>query len=288
MGEQDRRISLLARLLQHAITTVEFNVYHGQGRDAFDVAGRVAHEAIFNVDSGEFRCPSTQQGYSAFSTWTRGLAWAILGFAEELEFLQSLQAKEYDGIRAGRLEGKEAFLQAIQTTAEETAIFYIENSPIDGIPYWDTGAPGLREMSGYLEKPADPYNDYEPVDSSAAVIAAQGFLRLGRYLEHRTGGERSERDREAGIRYTKAGLTIARSLFREPYLSTNLAHQGLILHSIYHRPNGWDYVPQGSAIPCGESSLWGDYHALELAVLIGRIASGGYVTFFDGIGDTSG
>ena len=30
---------------------------------------------------------------------------------------------------------------------------------------------------------ADPYNDHEPVDSSAAAIAAQGFLRLGRYLD---------------------------------------------------------------------------------------------------------
>jgi hypothetical protein len=61
-------------------------------------------------------------------------------------------------------------------------------------------------------------------------------------------------------------------VFEVPYLSTNPSHQGLILHSVYHRPNGWDYIPQGKKIPMGESSMWGDYHARELALLIKRIA----------------
>src|ERR1051326_6627956 len=88
MGERDEPVSLLQRLLEHASTTARFNVYYGQGRDAFDVPGRVAHESIFNVNDGSFRCPSSQQGYSPFSTWTRGLAWSILGFAEQLEFFK--------------------------------------------------------------------------------------------------------------------------------------------------------------------------------------------------------
>jgi hypothetical protein len=291
-GEQDRRISLLSRLLQHGVTTSEFAVYHGRDRDAFDVPGRVAHEAIFNVASGEFRCPSTQQGYSAFTTWTRGLAWAILGFAEQLEFLLSVPASEFEGIRAGGLEGRDSLLSVFRTAAEETADFYLENTPVDGIPYWDTGAPGLTAMPGYLEKPADPYNEHEPVDSSAASIAAQGLLRLGRCLTRQCGPEESgagvRRDEEAGKRYRQAGLTITRSLFQEPYLSLDSGHEGLILHSVYHRPNGWDYVPEGSKVPCGESCLWGDYHALELAVLIKRITERGYLTFFDGTVDGSG
>ena len=28
--------------------------------------------------------------------------------------------------------------------AKATCDFYIENTPIDGVPYWDTGAPGLQ------------------------------------------------------------------------------------------------------------------------------------------------
>jgi hypothetical protein len=57
--------------------TADFAVYYGEGRDAYDVRGRVAHESIFNPADGAFRCPSTQQGYSPFTTWTRALAWIM-------------------------------------------------------------------------------------------------------------------------------------------------------------------------------------------------------------------
>ncbi|HKB35305.1 MAG TPA: glycoside hydrolase family 88 protein, partial [Gemmataceae bacterium] len=42
--------------------------------------GGTAHEGIFDVASGQFLRQSTQQGRSAESTWTRGLAWALYGF----------------------------------------------------------------------------------------------------------------------------------------------------------------------------------------------------------------
>ena len=85
--EQDVQVNLLQRLLQHARATAEFSVYFGKGRDTYDVRGRTAHESLFNAANGSYRGPSSQQGYSPFSTWTRGLAWAMLGFAEQLEFL---------------------------------------------------------------------------------------------------------------------------------------------------------------------------------------------------------
>src|ERR1044071_4710530 len=90
MGERDRKISLLRRLIAHLETTMEFAVYYGEDRDAYDAPGRVAHESIFNVNDGSYRCPNSQQGYSPFSTWSRGLAWAILGIAEQLEFVNTL------------------------------------------------------------------------------------------------------------------------------------------------------------------------------------------------------
>ena len=75
---------------------------------------------------------------------------------------------------------------------------------------------------------------------------------------------------------------MANTLFDEPYLSTDPKHQGLLLHSVYHRPNGWDYVAPGQKVPNGESSMWGDYHARELALLLLREARGeNYLTFFD-------
>src|SRR3954454_8763191 len=89
MGEQDERISLLQRLVEHANNTARYNIWYGEDRDAYDVSGRTTHESIFNGTNGEYRCPSTQQGYSPFSTWTRGLAWAMLGYAELLEWLST-------------------------------------------------------------------------------------------------------------------------------------------------------------------------------------------------------
>jgi hypothetical protein len=268
MGEGDRRIAPLERLLQHAAATARFNVYYGEGRDAYDVPGRVAHESVFNVTDGAYRCPSTQQGYSPFTTWTRGLAWAILGFAEQLEYLAALAADDL-----APFGGREAALPPLERAARATADYYLATTPADGVPYWDTGAPGLVELGDYLARPADPFNDREPVDSSAAAIAAQGLLRLGAYLGP---GD------ESGERYHRAGLTIARTLLDAPYLSTDPAHEGLLLHVVYHRPNGWDYAPPGARSPRGESALWGDYHLRELGVLLLREARGeGHYTFFE-------
>lgn len=257
-GEGDQPISLLDRLLQHSKNTAKYNVYYGEGRDSYDLRGRVAHESIFNMNNGTFRCPSTQQGYSAFSTWTRGLAWALLGYAELLEFCDTLPANDLEPF-GGLKEATEHMLKAALATAD----FFIENTATDGIPYWDTGAPGLANLENWRDRPADPYNSEEPVDSSAASISAIGLLKLSRYL--------ARHGREGYEKYNQAGLTVSNTLFSEPYVSTNIDHQGLMLHSIYHRPNGWDYVPSGSKIPYGESSLWGDYHAMELAVYLKRL-----------------
>lgn len=262
MGENDRRISLLERLVAHARATARYSVYYGEGRDHYDVRGRTAHESVFNVNDGNYRCPNSQQGYAPFSTWTRGLAWAMCGFAEQLEFLQTATDEELEPL-GGRAE-VEAMLRM---AAEATCDFYIENTPADGIPYWDTGAPGLARMEDWRAKASDPFNPHEPVDSSAAAIGAQGLLRLGRYLEN--------------TRYWQAGLTVCEHLFEAPYLSENAEHQGLILHSVYHRPNGWDRMPDEDGVPRGESSMWGDYHAREVALLLlGEVGGRPWLTFW--------
>ncbi len=83
-GEGDVKISLLERAIQHIKATADYSIFYGEGRDSYDVWGRTAHENVFNVKDGNFRCPNSQQGFSGFTTWTRGLAWAMCGFAEEL------------------------------------------------------------------------------------------------------------------------------------------------------------------------------------------------------------
>ncbi|MEI6050168.1 MAG: glycosyl hydrolase [Bacteroidota bacterium] len=269
-GEGDVKINILERAIQHLKATATFSVFYGEGRDVYDVWGRTAHESIFNVKDGNFRCPNSQQGYSGFTTWTRGLAWAICGFSEQLEWLETADENELMAF-----EGKDALSSLMLKAAKATCDFYIEHSPTDGIPYWDTGAPDLHKLGDYLGKPADPFNAFEPVDSSAAAIGAQGLLRLGKFL---TG----KGDAEAGTHYRQAGLTVLNTLLEEPYLSSDSNHQGLLLHSIYHRPNGWDYVPPGSKIPNGESGMWGDYHIREVCLYLQRIINNEpYYTYFN-------
>lgn len=269
MGEMDRRISLLERLVQHASVTADYSVYYGKGRDSYDLRGRVAHESIFNLNDGNYRCPNSQQGYSPFTTWTRGLAWIMCGYAEQLEYLETVP--DSDLLKLG---GRRGITGMMLAAAQAASDFYIEYTPTDGIPFWDTGAPNLRHLPDHLNMPGDPFNSHEPLDSSAAAIAAQGLWRLGHYLALK------KRAKDA-CRYRQAALVIANTLLDEPYLSTKSAHQGLILHSVYHRPNGWDYIPPDKKIPCGEASMWGDYHARELALLLLREAQGKpYLTFF--------
>lgn len=245
-GEQDTRYCLLDRMLAHARTTARHIVYYGRGRDGYDLRGRVAHEALFNVESRTFRCASTQQGYSPFTTWTRGLAWIICGYAEILEFMAAQPGTD------------QATLESLLRPLRAASDYYIDSSSTCGIPYWDTGAPNLHRLGDWASRPADPLNPWEPVDSSAAAIAAQGLLRLGKYLG------------AAGQPYERAGLAVARTLMSDTYLSTRTDHQGLLLHSVYHWPRRWDYVPDGAAVACGESVMWGDYHLRELALYLQR------------------
>ena len=193
MEEKDQQVSLLDRLVQHARATSQYNVYHGRGRDRFDVRGRTAHESLFNTVNGTYRGPSTQQGYSPFTTWTRGLAWAMLGFAEQLEFIDILPDAALEGC-GGRVEIHSFMLDAARATCDH----YIDIAAIDGVPYWDAGAPGLAALAGWGERAADPVNDHEPVDSSVAAIAAQGLLRLARVIRKRADTQGTQRRTASG------------------------------------------------------------------------------------------
>jgi unsaturated chondroitin disaccharide hydrolase len=103
--------------------------------------GSIAHEAIFNPDTGEFLRHDTHQGWRADSSWARGQAWTIYGFSNAYKFT-----------------GEEKFLD----TAKKCADFYIERTSSDGVPPND-----WEEPSPEVDK-----------ESSAAAVAASAFFRL--------------------------------------------------------------------------------------------------------------
>jgi unsaturated chondroitin disaccharide hydrolase len=113
--------------------------------------GSTYHTFYFDVHSGAPRYGRTHQGHRDESTWSRGQAWAIYGFA-----------------LAHRYTRDDRFLQ----TAQRCADVFLANTPSDGVVYWDFD---FAEGSS------------EPRDSSASAIAACGFLELGSELYQQAG-----------------------------------------------------------------------------------------------------
>lgn len=264
LDENDKPIDLLEKAVTHGMTTAKYAVFYGEGRDAYDTWGRVAHESIFNTNDGNYRCPNSQQGFSGFTTWTRGLAWAMVGFSEFLEYLEQ-DSIDFEGIE----DVRKTFLKAARASCD----FYIQNTSSDGIPFWDSGAPLIHKLGKYQDRKAEIYNSYEPIDSSAAAIGTQGLMRFAYLLK--------ESDETTAKKYEQAGFTTLRTLLTDDYLALDPAHQGILKHSVYHWPNGWDHIPEGRKVPADESSMWGDYHMVELCFLADKINQGKYYTFFD-------
>ena len=122
--------------------------------------GSTAHEALFDLASGECLRQTTHQGYRGDSCWSRGLAWSLYGFT-----------------RSYRQSGRIEYLQ----TAMLNADYYLQNTPRDGVTPWDYDVP----ESGPLAK--------SQVDTSGCAIAASGLLDLADVAPDQTKG-RAYRD----------------------------------------------------------------------------------------------
>jgi unsaturated chondroitin disaccharide hydrolase len=115
--------------------------------------GSTAHEALFDLATGECLRQTTHQGYRGDSCWSRGLAWSLYGFTRS--HLQS---------------GRSEYLE----TAMLNADYYLEHTPADGVTPWDYDAP----TEGPLAR--------SQVDTSACAIAASGLLDLADVAPDRT------------------------------------------------------------------------------------------------------
>ncbi len=242
LGRERPRAPLLGRLVEHARTTAEYNVYYGEGRDIYDVRGRVAHESIFNVVDGAYRCPSTQQGYSPFTHLDAGAgAGSLLGYRGRAGVRRHAFSTKSSSRSADRTMSSGFMLRAARATAD----FYIENTPTDGVPYWDTGASGPRRAGGL------PVASCRPVQRGSSRWTAR---RRQSPRRGSCGSAASSRGRTmpAATRYFTAGLTVpldaARGAVPEhrPRTITVCCSTRSTIG-----PAGWDHVPGGAAVPSG-------------------------------------
>lgn len=109
--------------------------------------GSTFHVVLFDTTTGKKVRAVTWQGRADSSTWSRGQAWAIHGFAASY-----------------RRTRNPVLLQS----AVRTADYFISRLPAGAVPYWDFHAP------------AGPGT---PRDASAAAIAASGLLDLARFTD---------------------------------------------------------------------------------------------------------
>lgn len=105
------------------------------------------HTFFFNPETGEPIGGATHQGFSNGSTWTRGQAWGVYGFALSYRYTKN-----------------PLFLN----TSKRVARYFLEHLPEDHVAYWDFNAPAGP----------DTYRD-----SSASAIVAAGLVELISHLD---------------------------------------------------------------------------------------------------------
>lgn len=177
--------------------------------------GSTSHEGIFDLETGQFRQQTTHQGWRGDSSWARGLTWSLYGFGTVYQFT-----------------GDSRFLAC----AEMNAQYYMEQTPAHGVPPNDWCEPA----------PADPY------ESSAAAIAANGFINLARLVQ----------DPERAQRYHDYAAAIMETLTGPEFLASQTpGWEGILKHGMYHQQLG---------LGVNESVMWGEYFYLEaLAKVLG-------------------
>ncbi|QRW22236.1 glycoside hydrolase family 88 protein [Rhizoctonia solani] len=117
--------------------------------------GSTYQVVAYNETTGTVIRRYAVQGYSDNSTWTRGQAWGIYGFAKMFNYTTQSQYLE---------------------TSRRMANVFLARLPSSGVPPYDFGAPASNR----------------PADTSAAMIAAEGLFILAEaeaYSKNATGAK---------------------------------------------------------------------------------------------------
>ncbi|KAG5665459.1 hypothetical protein KAF25_009584 [Fusarium avenaceum] len=148
------------------------------------------HVANIAPQTGDLKWQWTAQGYANDSTWARGQAWSVLGYAQAYNWTKN-----------------EMFLDAACGSAEYF-LYRLDTSPcVEGVqdkytlkgryvPLWDFDAP--------IENPEKPLRD-----SSSGVIAANGMLLLSQSLAALGRHSLSSRFLKAAIKIVRDTLDVS-------------------------------------------------------------------------------
>ncbi|MEO0588557.1 MAG: hypothetical protein AAF078_13065, partial [Planctomycetota bacterium] len=169
------------RAVAHALTTADYHVRSD---------GSTYHVVEFGFEQPEV---GTWQGLETESTWARGQAWALHGYANVAR--QATEA-EVDPAMVGEL----------LSVTTRVADYFVDNLPDDGVPYWDfelpEGEPALLAR-----------------DTSAAAIAASGLIDLAEQVA----------DPEQSERYFAAAEGLLVALLEPAYFAVDAPGETRIL-----------------------------------------------------------
>ncbi|KAF9694140.1 hypothetical protein EKO04_008009 [Ascochyta lentis] len=184
-----RDLSLAEVATAHALTLLQSHLRPesvvASSKDAY--SGQwysTCHVANIYPKTGELKRRLSAQGYAHESTWSRGQAWGILGYAETYTWTKDSR-----------------FLEASCGLAEYF-LYRLETAPVcvgarsRHVPLWDFDAP--------IEDEENPLRD-----SSAGMIAANGMLILSQALIGMSLPALSLRYRNAALRIAQGTLDFA-------------------------------------------------------------------------------
>lgn len=153
----------------------------------------------------------TAQGASDDSAWARGQAWMVGGLPLTYKYVRD---------------------ENMIAVFEKVANYFINHLPEDFVPYWD-----LSFKDG----------DNEVKDSSAAAIAACGFLEMLPYIK----------DEQLKAVYEGVVDKMMYSLYTNYSTKDSLESNGLLLHGVYNKPYN---------VGVDECNIWGCYYYMEALV----------------------
>ncbi|KAH7344841.1 d-4,5 unsaturated-glucuronyl hydrolase-like protein [Rhizoctonia solani] len=131
------------------------------------------HVVNYNRTTGAVVWQRTAQGYADNSTWTRGQAWGIHGFATMYNYTGDIN---------------------YWVTSRRLAEYYLSRLPESGVPPWDFDAPAVPGR---------------PSDTSSATIAASGMLMLSRFEQSSSNATGANYWANAAIRLLSSTTSLA-------------------------------------------------------------------------------